>query len=315
MKLLAITIETSYDVEDALSYYATEDLHALGTEERRRSDFEQAGWLHDSTVVDMDDIPNLPKELEFIAYFDEEQDKDDLVKKFQAKLDELAGYGLSTGEGTIKTSCIADQDWNTVWQKYYHVINLSRHLAIVPEWEDYTPAFPDQEIIKLDPGLAFGTGNHQTTQLAMLGIERAMVKPLSVVDVGTGSGILAIAAHKLGAKSVLGTDISDESMTAAKENAGLNGFYDLALQKTSLLADVDGKFDLIVANILAEILLDLIPQLDSHLNDDGQVIFSGIDYLQLPKIEAALDQNGFKIDLKMKGGRWIGLAISRKEDE
>lgn len=144
MKLLAITIETSYDVEDALSYYATEDLHALGTEERRRSDFEQAGWLHDSTVVDMDDIPNLPKELEFIAYFDEEQDKDDLVKKFQAKLDELAGYGLSTGEGTIKTSYIADQDWNTVWQKYYHVINLSRHLAIVPEWEDYTPAFPDQ---------------------------------------------------------------------------------------------------------------------------------------------------------------------------
>ena len=119
----------------------------------------------------------------------------------------------------------------------------------------------------------------------MLGIERAMVKPLSVVDVGTGSGILAIAAHKLGAKSVLGTDISDESMTAAKENAGLNDFADLKLQKTSLLADVEGKFDLIVANILAEILLDLIPQLDSHLNEDGQVIFSGIDYLQLPKIE------------------------------
>ena len=226
----------------------------------------------------------------------------------------MAGYGLRTGEGTISTSYIADQDWNTVWQKYYHVINLSRHLAIVPEWELYKPAFPDQQIITMDPGLAFGTGNHQTTQLAMLGIERAMVKPLSVVDVGTGSGILAIAAHKLGAKSVLGTDISDESMTAAKENAGLNDFADLKLQKTSLLADVEGKFDLIVANILAEILLDLIPQLDSHLNEDGQVIFSGIDYLQLPKIEQALSENGFKIDMKMRAGRWIGLCISRKED-
>ncbi|MDD6415666.1 MAG: 50S ribosomal protein L11 methyltransferase [Lactobacillus sp.] len=314
MKLLEVKIETSYDVEDALSYFAQEDLQALGIEARRRSDFEQAGWLHDSTVVEMDDIKDLPAEVEFIAYFDEERDRDEVVKAFEDKLKELAGYGLRTGEGTISTSYIADQDWNTVWQKYYHVINLSRHLAIVPEWESYKPAFPDQQIITMDPGLAFGTGNHQTTQLAMLGIERAMVKPLSVVDVGTGSGILAIAAHKLGAKSVLGTDISDESMTAAKENASLNDFADLKLQKTSLLADVEGKFDLIVANILAEILLDLIPQLDSHLNEDGQVIFSGIDYLQLPKIEQALSENGFKIDMKMRAGRWIGLCISRKED-
>ena len=314
MKLLEVKIETSYDVEDALSYFAQEDLQALGIEARRRSDFEQAGWLHDSTVFEMDDIKDLPAEVEFIAYFDEERDRDEVVKAFEDKLKELAGYGLRTGEGTISTSYIADQDWNTVWQKYYHVINLSRHLAIVPEWELYKPAFPDQQIITMDPGLAFGTGNHQTTQLAMLGIERAMVKPLSVVDVGTGSGILAIAAHKLGAKSVLGTDISDESMTAAKENAGLNDFADLKLQKTSLLADVEGKFDLIVANILAEILLDLIPQLDSHLNEDGQVIFSGIDYLQLPKIEQALSENGFKIDMKMRAGRWIGLCISRKED-
>ena len=314
MKLLEVKIETSYDVEDALSYFAQEDLQALGIEARRRSDFEQAGWLHDSTVVEMDDIKDLPAEVEFIAYFDEERDRDEVVKAFEDKLKELAGYGLRTGEGTISTSYIADQDWNTVWQKYYHVINLSRHLAIVPEWELYKPAFPDQQIITMDPGLAFGTGNHQTTQLAMLGIERAMVKPLSVVDVGTGSGILAIAAHKLGAKSVLGTDISDESMTAAKENAGLNDFADLKLQKTSLLADVEGKFDLIVANILAEILLDLIPQLYSHLNEDGQVIFSGIDYLQLPKIEQALSENGFKIDMKMRAGRWIGLCISRKED-
>ena len=311
MRLLEIKIDTAYDVEDALSYFAQEDLKALGIEARRRSDFEQAGWLHDSTVVEMDEIKDLPDELQFIAYFDEEQDKDELVKRFQDKLAELEGYGLRTGKKEITTDYVADQDWNTAWQKYYHVINLSRHLAIVPEWEDYKPAFPDQQILKLDPGLAFGTGNHQTTQLAMMGIERAMTKPLSVVDVGTGSGILAIAAHKLGAKSVLGTDISDESMTAAEENAGLNDFNDLKLQKTSLLAEVDGKFDLIVANILAEILLDLIPQMDSHLEENGQVVFSGIDYLQLPKIEKALDENGFKIDLKMRAGRWIGLCISR----
>ena len=128
---------------------------------------------------------------------------------------------------------------------------------------------------------------------------------MNVVDVGTGSGILAIAASKLGATDVLATDISDESMTAAKQNAALNDINNIHTQKTSLLADVKGKFDIIVANILAEILLDLIPQMDSHLN--------GIDYLQLPKIEKALDENGFKVDLNMRQGRWIGLAITRKE--
>ena len=114
-------------------------------------------------------------------------------------------------------------------------------------------------------------------------------------------------------RSVLATDISDESMTAAKQNSALNDLTNIRVQKTSLLADVKGKFDIIVANILAEILLDLIPQMDAHLNDGGQIIFSGIDYLQLPKIEKALDENGFKIDLTMRQGRWIGLAITRKE--
>ena len=251
--------------------------------------------------------------LKGISLTDEEADKDALVKKFQDKLKELKSYGLDVGDAKITTSYIKDQDWNTAWQKYYHVIDFSRHLAIVPEWEDYNPAFKDQQLIKLDPGLAFGTGNHKTTQLAMMGLERAMVKPMNVVDVGTGSGILAIAASKLGATDVLATDISDESMTAAKQNAALNDINNIHTQKTSLLADVKGKFDIIVANILAEILLDLIPQMDSHLNDDGQVIFSGIDYLQLPKIEKALDENGFKVDLTMRQGRWIGLAITRKE--
>lgn len=313
MKLLVIKIETSHEVEDALSIFSQDNLNALGTEARKRSDFEQAGWLHDSTVVEMDDIEDLPEDMQFMAYFDEEADKDELVKKFADKLEELKGYGLNVGESKITTSYIADQDWNTAWQKYYHVIDFSRHLAIVPEWEDYQPAFKDQQLIKLDPGLAFGTGNHKTTQLAMMGLERAMLKPVDVVDVGTGSGILAIAAAKLGAKQVLATDISDESMTAAKENSALNDLTNIKLQKTSLLKNVDGKFDIIVANILAEILLELIPQMDAHLKENGQVIFSGIDYLQLPKIEKSLDENGFKIDLTMRQGRWIGLAITRKD--
>ncbi len=230
------------------------------------------------------------------------------------KIAEMKSYGLDTGEVSISTKEVADEDWNTAWQKYYHVIDFSRHLAIVPEWEDYQPAFSDQKLIRLDPGLAFGTGGHTTTQLVLLAMERALVKPMSVLDVGTGSGILAIAASKLGASQVLGTDISDEAVTAAKENIALNNIDSIDVRKANLLKDIDEKYDLIVANILADILLELIPDLDSHLNENGKVIFSGIDYLQLPKIEKALAENNFEIKMKMQEGRWIGLLIARKPD-
>ncbi|KRL63671.1 50S ribosomal protein L11 methyltransferase [Lactobacillus psittaci] len=314
MKLLLIKIETSHEVEDALTYFSQEELKCLGVEARKRSDFEQAGWQKDSTVVDFDDIKDLPEDMQFIAYFDQERDSDELKKAFAAKLDELAGYGLQVGEKEISSDYIQDEDWNKVWQKYYHVLNFSRHLAIVPEWEKYTPKFPDQKIITLDPGLAFGTGGHTTTQLVMMAMERAMVSPESVLDVGTGSGILAIAAAKLGAKKVLATDISDESVTAANENIKLNHLDNITVRKANLLKDVDGKFDLIVANILAEILLDLIPDLAAHLAENGQVIFSGIDYLQADKVRESLNQHGFEVKMTMQEGRWVCLLIEPKKD-
>ncbi|MBI0120252.1 50S ribosomal protein L11 methyltransferase [Lactobacillus sp. M0398] len=314
MKLLIIKIETSHEVEDALNIYSQDVLHCLGTETRKRSDFEQAGWESDSTIVKLDEIKDLPEDLEFLAYFDMEQDKAELVKKYQKKLSELKSYGLKIGQAEVSASYIKDEDWNTVWQKFYHPIDFSRHLAIVPEWEQYKPAFKDQNIIKLDPGLAFGTGSHKTTQLALLGLEQILIKPETVCDVGTGSGILAIASSILGARSVLATDISDEAITAANENISLNNLTNIKVQKTNLLNKVKDKYDIIVANILAEILLDLIPELDEHLTSNGKVIFSGIDCDQIEKIKKALTANGFQIILSMQQGRWIGLIIERKDN-
>ncbi|WEV40735.1 50S ribosomal protein L11 methyltransferase [Lactobacillus sp. ESL0681] len=313
MKLLMIKIETSHEVEDALTIYSMDDLHALGTQARKRSDFQDASRRHDSTLVELDEIQDLPKDMQFIAYFDEEADATALTKSYQSKLQELQSYGLAIGQAKLTTSYVVDQDWNTAWQKFYHPIDFSRHLAIVPEWEDYQPAFADQKLIKLDPGLAFGTGNHITTQLVLTGLELVMAKPKSVIDVGTGSGILAIAATLLGAKQVSATDISDEAISATHQNMKLNKLSEINVQKTSLLTGVTGKFDVIVANILADILLELIPQLDEHLNIGGQVIFSGIDYLQLSKVHDALDQAGFKVVLSLKKERWVGLIIERQE--
>lgn len=313
MKLLIIKIETSHEIEDALSVYSQDVLHCLGTETRKRSDFEHAGWENDSTIVNLEEINDLPQDLEFYAYFREDSDRDKLLADYRQKLQELKGYGLDIGQAKISASYIEDKDWNTVWQNFYHVINFSRHLAIVPEWENYQPQFSDQKLINLDPGLAFGTGGHKTTQLAMMGLERTLTAPKSVIDVGTGSGILAIAASLLGANKVIGTDVSDEAVTAAQENVALNHLDNIQIKKANLLENIDGKFDIIVANILAEILLDLIPQLNDHLQNDGKVIFSGIDYLQLTKVEKALDNYDFKVELTMKQDRWVSLVIARKE--
>jgi len=314
MKLLIIKIETSHEVEDALNIFSNDVLHCLGTEARKRSDFEHAGWKSDSTIITLDEIKDLPEDLQFLAYFDSEQDKGKLIDEYQQKLVELKSYGLKIGKAQISASYIKDEDWNTVWQKFYHPIDFSRHLAIVPEWEEYKPVFKDQKLIKLDPGLAFGTGSHETTQLALMGLEQTLIKPKKVCDVGTGSGILAIASSFLGASSVMATDISDEAITAAKENISLNNLTNIKVIKTNLLDNVQGKFDIIVANILAEILLDLIPELNNHLHDGGQVIFSGIDCSQAAKIKKALAANGFKIILSMQSGRWIGLIVERKEN-
>lgn len=311
MKLLAIKIEASHEVEDALTYFAQETLTCLGVEVRKRSDFEQLSQLHDSTVVDFDDISNLPVDMEMTIFFDQEADRDTLVHILRGKLQELEVLGLEVGQVKVTSSYIEDHDWNTAWQKYYHPIDLTRHLAIVPEWEKYQPAFADQQQIILNPGLAFGTGNHTTTQLALIGLEQVMVKPKTVIDVGTGSGILAICAAKLGAKSVYATDISDEAITASQENFALNNLNEIGLQKTSLLTDVKGKFDIIVANILADILLELVDQLDEHLAADGDVIFSGIDYLQSEKVIAKLNSCHFDVISQTRQGRWVSLLIKK----
>ena len=313
MKLLAIRIKAGHEIEDGLAYYLQNELNAVGLESRKRSDFIAEGQKNDSSLVELDDIENLPEDLELTAFFDAQANKAELLEKINNKIKEMQSYGLDAGHVEIDTRYIADEDWNTAWQKYYHVIDFSRNLAIVPEWEDYQPAFPDQKLIRLDPGLAFGTGGHTTTQLVLLAMERAMTKPMTVMDVGTGSGILAIAASLMGAKNVLATDISDEAVTAAQENIKLNGIDNIRVKKANLLKDTEQSFDLIIANILAEILLELIPDLDKHLNKNGQVIFSGIDYKQLPKIEKALNENGFEIKMKMQEKRWIGLLISRKD--
>lgn len=315
MKLKSLKIQTANEVEEALTEYLVTELGAVGTEVRRRQDFIAAGERHQSELVELDLIEDLPADIEVIAYFNEDADLQLSMKEVQAKLAQLVSFGLAIGEGTISTGEIADQDWNTVWKNYYDVVQVTHDLTIVPEWIDYQPKHADEKIIRLDPGLSFGTGTHITTQLALLALEKIMLQPQTVLDLGTGSGILAIAAHKLGATKITATDIDEQALTASKTNLALNQIADVQLSESDLFSNVHGQYEIVIANILTEILLLLVPNLAEHLAPQGQVIMSGIDIEQLPKLTAKLSEYGFEIKLQMQQERWVALIVVKKEED
>lgn len=314
MKLLQLTIATAQEAEEALTEYLTTELLAQGVEVRRRSDFIAVPNRSHGETIDLASVAALPEDIEVTGYFNATEDAHKLQLLVQAKLAELASYGLQTGTRQITQQVVADTDWSESWKQYYHVVHVTRNLTIVPKWLDYTPVLPDEQTIILDPGLSFGTGTHITTQLALLLIEKALRARQRVLDVGTGSGILSIAAEKLGADQVIATDIDEQAMTAAKENIGLNNSSKIALVQSDLLNDVSGQFDLIVANILTEVLLPLTEQLAEHLAATGRVIMSGIDQDQLPKLEEALRLHGFSITIRVQQERWVALLIERQQD-
>ncbi len=312
MSLLVVTIETSHEAEEALTEFLKTDLGALGIESRSRTELLKKSDAKADLTENA--LKKIPEDLELTAYFSPKTRVETIDDALKAKFEQLKTFHLRTGSQRIKTSFLADQDWQLNWEKYYHQNLFSRHLATVPKWETFRPAFPDQISIKLNPKLSFGTGDHVTTQLALLLLEKTMSKPLTVIDVGTGSGILAIAAAKLGAPKVMATDVAEEAIRASHENIRLNQVSQIELKKTSLLDDIEGKFDLVMANMLAEFLIPLIPQLHDHLNEQGHVILSGIDQKQLPRLESVLKKHHFMVELMMKQSHWIALLITPVHD-
>lgn len=193
-------------------------------------------------------------------------------------------------------------------EKYYHPVRITRYLTVVPSWEDYQPENTDEKVIRLDPGRAFGTGTHPTTRLALLALEKEIRGSESMIDVGTGSGVLSIAAKYLGAGEIDAYDIDDEAIKATKENVALNPIAkDINIGTNSLLDGISKKVDLIVANILAEIIIPLIPQAKECLNPGGKFITSGIINDKKDLIVNELTKHGFVIDEILNQKDWYSI--------
>lgn len=246
----------------------------------------------DAHGVELKDISDWTTSL--IAYFPLDDRIDTRIKKINAFLNKLPKWGIQPDPATIDLQRIASEDWTEAWKSDYLPQRIGKQLLIAPTWYDIPPA--DKNIhIRLDPGMAFGTGYHPTTRLSLKMLEQTIRPNQSVVDIGTGSGILAIAAVKLGAKEVDAIDLDETAIPIADENIKINSIREqISLFHGEGLSDVDNKYDLIIGNILTKAILPIIPQCPSRMHTDGQVIFSGILESEMDLIKGSLEENGLE---------------------
>ncbi|MDK2802618.1 MAG: 50S ribosomal protein L11 methyltransferase [Oscillospiraceae bacterium] len=196
-------------------------------------------------------------------------------------------------QNNIKISNICEQDWENEWKKFYHPIEIGKNIVICPSWETYENKY-NKIIVTLDPGMAFGTGGHETTRLCIEAFERYIQKgKTKFLDIGTGSGILAITAKKLGATDVCGVDIDQNSIRVAKENSLMNNIKDINFIKGNLVDDVNTIFDVICANIVADVIIEIIPNIYEVLSENGLFISSGIIETRKDNVVEFLKLNGF----------------------
>jgi ribosomal protein L11 methyltransferase len=235
------------------------------------------------------------------------------MSEIEQSIAELPDFGLDVGRNEIKTSEVDDEDWATAWKKYYHPVKVSGRFTIVPTWEEYNPVASDELIIELDPGMAFGTGTHPTTVLCIQALEKYIKQDDIVIDVGTGSGVLSIAAAMLGAKKVEALDLDYVAVTAAIENVELNKVETIVeVTHGNLLEKVDTKPNVIVANILADVIMSFSADAASILPDEGLFIVSGIIGEKRDEVKNDLISKGFEIIESVLMEDWVAIIAKKK---
>lgn len=247
-------------------------------------------------------------QVELATYFQAQAGLVELLPELEQKIAQLREFGLDPGKGTVKLAELDDDSWADVWKKYYHPVRLTRYLTIVPSWESYTPETTDEKVIKLDPGRTFGTGTHPTTKLALQALETVVRGGETMIDVGTGSGVLSIAAKYFGVAQIAAYDVDAEAVKVAEENLALNGMQDaITVGANDLLAGIKTKVGLITANILAEIIVPLIPQAYECLKPGGIFITSGIIADKKDLIVSEIEAKGFVIDQILNIKDWYSI--------
>lgn len=248
------------------------------------------------------------------AYYPSSTNLADVTVTINEQLAELASFGLQVGQVTVESQELAEEDWADNWKKYYEPARITHDLTIVPSWTDYE-ASAGEKVIKLDPGMAFGTGTHPTTKMSLFALEQVLRGGETVIDVGTGSGVLSIASSLLGAKTIYAYDLDDVAVRVAQENIDLNqGTDNIHVAAGDLLKGFGQEADVIVANILADILVLLTDDAYRLVKDQGYLILSGIISEKLDMVLEAAFSAGFFLETHMVQGEWNALVFKKTDD-
>lgn len=248
------------------------------------------------------------------AYYPSSTNLADVTVTINEQLAELASFGLQVGQVTVESQELAEEDWADNWKKYYEPARITHDLTIVPSWTDYE-ASAGEKVIKLDPGMAFGTGTHPTTKMSLFALEQVLRGGETVIDVGAGSGVLSIASSLLGAKTIYAYDLDDVAVRVAQENIDLNqGTDNIHVAAGDLLKGFGQEADVIVANILADILVLLTDDAYRLVKDQGYLILSGIISEKLDMVLEAAFSAGFFLETHMVQGEWNALVFKKTDD-
>jgi ribosomal protein L11 methyltransferase len=320
-----VTVRTTEQAAELVSHYMHElgaggvAIEESGTLSKQR-DTSLGQWYE----LPLNDIPEGQAVVQ--AYFTVEKNVIEIKRRLGESIAESGDYGVDFGEWTIVSKQVDDEDWADAWKKYFKPLRISDRLTVKPTWEDYT-AVPGEIVVELDPGMAFGTGTHATTMLSMRALEHTVQAGEDVIDVGTGSGILAITAIRLGARHVLALDLDPVAVSSALENAELNGLSERVTVRQSDLLQVltsgDGKVgdptglgvrlpvQIVVANILAEIIVLFIEEVFRALRTGGKYVVSGVIEEKREMVEQSLIQSGFTIEKVFSDQGWVAIVAGK----
>lgn len=248
------------------------------------------------------------------GYLSEANAHEDAIAQIKNSVTQLEAYGFDIEPNDVTLTDVQEEDWATSWKQYYKPVHVSDQMTIVPTWETYESR-DDEVIIELDPGMAFGTGTHPTTLMCLQALERTIQPGTSMIDVGTGSGVLSIAAAKLGAYPIEAYDLDGVAVESARQNIALNGASDsITVAQNNLLDGVEAQADIVVGNLLAEIILAFVDQVPRVLKPGGLFISSGIIEGKKDEVEEALIAAGFTIEETLQMDDWVVIMARNSTD-
>ena len=307
MQWAEVSVDTSHEATDLVSEILQE-LGAAGVV------IEDPALLNEYIRSGLWDYTDLreSEETEVVrvkAYWALDEELEGKLQILAARLDGLTAHGIDKGAGAVSWKAVADEDWAETWKEFFHTEKIGARTVIKPTWEEYE-AKAGEIVVELDPGAAFGTGQHATTSLCIRALEDLVRPGMTVFDVGTGSGVLAIVAAKLGAKSVEAVDFDPVAVRVARENVRQNGAEDVVrTERSNLLKSVAGEADLIIANIIADIIVRLFGEVKGSLAAGGTMLLSGIIEDRLADVVEAAGRHGFSVEKIEQEKGWAAIIV------